>query len=151
METQSELLRLLNEFNKQGVRYMIVGGFAVNHYGYSRTTSDVDMYLEDTITNRKKMIDALDQLGYGRMDMLLNVPILPGYCEIIMDDGMYLDLMTDIMGLDSKDYESQYARRTTTVIQGIEVHYISYQDLLENKKETGRMKDIDDYENLKEG
>jgi predicted nucleotidyltransferase len=151
METQSELLRLLNEFNRNGVRYMIVGGFAVNHYGYSRTTFDVDMYLEDTITNRKKLIDALDQLGYGRMDMLLNAPILPGYCEIIMDDEMYLDLMTDIMGLNSKDYESQYARRTTAVIQGIEVHYISYQDLLENKKETGRMKDIDDYENLKEG
>lgn len=151
MESQSELLRLLNEFNLQGVRYMIVGGFAVNHYGYSRTTADVDMYLEDTVDNRKKMIDALDQLGYGRMDMLLNVPILAGYCEIIMDDGMYLDLMTDIMGLDSKDYESQYARRSTAVIQGVEVHYISYQDLLLNKKETGRLKDMDDYENLKEG
>jgi hypothetical protein len=59
--------------------------------------------------------------------------------------------MTDIMGLDSKDYESQSARRSTAVIQGVEVHYISYQDLLQNKKETGRMKDIDDYENLKEG
>ena len=141
MESQSELLRLLNEFNTQGVKYMIVGGFAVNHYGYSRTTSDVDMYLENTITNRTKMIEALDKLGYGRMEMLMNVPILAGYCEILMDDGMYLDLMTDIMGLDSKDYESQYARRTTAVIQGIEVHYISYLDLLENKKETGRMKD----------
>ncbi|MFN9977775.1 MAG: hypothetical protein ACK58T_48495, partial [Phycisphaerae bacterium] len=69
MESGSELLRLLNEFNRNGVRYTTVGGFAVNHYGYSRTTADVDMYLEDTEENRKKSIDALEQLGYGRMDI----------------------------------------------------------------------------------
>ena len=130
---------------------MIVGGFAVNHYGYSRTTADIDMYLEDTEENRKRLIDSLYGLGYGRMDMFLTIPILPGYCEIMMDDGMYLDLMTDIKGLDSKDFDEQYSRRTTNVVEGVEIHYIGYNDLLKNKKDTGRTKDMDDYENLKEG
>ncbi|MFN9710139.1 MAG: hypothetical protein ACK55K_01855 [Bacteroidota bacterium] len=40
METQSDLLRLLNEFNRNGLRYIFVGGFAVNHYGYRRTTAE---------------------------------------------------------------------------------------------------------------
>jgi predicted nucleotidyltransferase len=151
MESGSELLRLLNEFNNNGVRYMIVGGFAVNHYGYSRTTADIDMYLEDTEDNRKKLIDSLDQLGYGRMDMFLTIPILPGYCEIMMDDGMYLDLMTEIKGLDSKNFKEHYSRRTTSEVDGVDIHYIGYHDLLQNKKHTGRTKDIDDYENLKEG
>ena len=130
---------------------MIVGGFAVNHYGYSRTTGDIDMYLEDTEENRKKLIDSLDHLGYGRMDMLLTIPILPGYCEIMMDDGMYLDLMTEIKGLDSKNFDEQYSRRSTSEVDGVEIHYIGYNDLLKNKKDIGRTKDIDDYENLKEG
>ena len=94
------------------------------------------------------MIESLDEMGYGRMEPLINIPIIAGYCEIMMDDGFYVDLMTSIPGLDPNDYALQYARRNIQLLDGVEIPYISYQDLLLNKEITGRDKDLDDKRNL---
>ena len=147
-EQRAEVLNFLHAFNKLGVRFLVVGGYAVNHYGYSRTTADIDIYLQDTIDNRKRIIDALDNLGYGRLEELLRVPILAGYCEIMMDDGMYVDLMTEIPGLDPADFDEQYKRRSDADVDGVRISYISYPDLMINKEKTGRTKDRDDYDQL---
>ena len=144
----NEILQFFAALHQAGVHYMVVGGYAVNHYGYSRTTSDIDIYLEDSAINRNNLIDALEQMGYGRMDELLRVPILPGYCEILMESGIYIDLMTQIKGLDTSSFAKQYENRNTILVEGIEITYISLQDLLINKKSTGRTKDKDDLEHL---
>jgi hypothetical protein len=95
-----EMLLLLKSFEASQVLYLIIGGFAVNRYGYGRATGDIDIYLKDTPENRANLIQALAQMGYGQFDMLMRVPIIAGYCEIMMDDGIYADLMTEIPGLD---------------------------------------------------
>ena len=41
----AEMLLLLSVFQKHKVDYLIVGGFAVNRYGYNRATGDLDIYL----------------------------------------------------------------------------------------------------------
>lgn len=145
----AEFLRLAQLLRAHGTKFMVVGGFAVNHYGYKRTTSDIDVYIEDSLENRRALIESLDEMGYGRMETLIDVPIIAGYCEIMMDDGFYVDLMTSIPGLDPKDYAAQYARRNVHLLDGVEIPYISYQDLLLNKEITGRVKDLDDKRNLK--
>lgn len=71
-----EFLRLIELFEKHKVRYLVVGGFAVNKYGYKRTTGDVDFYLNDTISNRTNLINAVEEMGYGRFEELLRVPFL---------------------------------------------------------------------------
>ena len=144
----AEVLTFLLAFNQYHVKYLVVGGYAVNHYGYSRSTSDIDIYVQDTPENRTNIIDALESLGYGRMDELLRVPLLAGYCEIVMDDGMYIDLMSEIPGLDPADFGSQYDRKSISDIEGVQIPFISYQDLILNKEKTGRTKDKDDYEQL---
>ena len=55
-----EMLLLLETFEHFNVNYLIVGGFAVNRYGYNRTTGDLDIYLKDTKENRQNLIYALD-------------------------------------------------------------------------------------------
>lgn len=59
---RAEVLEFLQSFNSQQVKYLVVGGYAVNHYGYSRTTSDIDIYVKDTPENRKAIINALEKL-----------------------------------------------------------------------------------------
>jgi predicted nucleotidyltransferase len=145
---RSEVLAFLQAFNKFQVKYLVVGGYAVNHYGYNRTTSDIDIYVKDTVENRVAMIEALEKMGYGRMEELSKVPLLAGYCEVMMDDGMYIDLMSDIPGLDSSDFDAQFDRKTLTDVDGILIPFISFQDLLLNKEKTGRTKDKDDFEQL---
>lgn len=145
----AEMLQLLSVFQKHSVDYLIVGGFAVNRYGYNRTTGDLDIYLRDTKQNRKNLIEAIDEMGYGRYDMLLDTPIIAGYCEIMMDDGMYADLMTDIPGLEKENYDEYLNMATVDVVQGFEIKFLHYNHLLENKKATNRPKDRLDIEELK--
>lgn len=145
----AEMLQLLSVFQKHSVDYLIVGGFAVNRYGYNRTTGDLDIYLRDTKQNRKNLIEAIDEMGYGRYDMLLDMPIIAGYCEIMMDDGMYADLMTDIPGLEKENYDEYLNMATVDVVQGFEIKFLHYNHLLENKKATNRPKDRLDVEELK--
>jgi len=143
-----EFIKLVGAFEKHKVLYLIIGGFAVNRYGYHRTTGDVDFYLKDSIQNRQNLINALEDMGYGRFEMLETAPILAGYCEIMMDSGMYADLMTEIPGLAKEDYDEQYKMATTLNIGESTLRFINYTDLIRNKKATGRNKDLLDVEEL---
>lgn len=137
----SEMLLLLNSFDHNDVKYIIVGGFAVNRYGYNRATGDLDIYLEDSVQNRENLIAALADMGYGQFDMLIDAPIIAGYCEIMMDDGMYADLMTDIPGLDKNKFNQYFSMATIDTIDGVKVRFLHYNHLIANKKATGRPKD----------
>ncbi len=72
------MLLLLKAFEANDVLYLIVGGLAVNRYGYSEQPGP-DIYLKDTPENRAALIKALAELGYGQFDMLMRVPIIAGY------------------------------------------------------------------------
>jgi len=144
-----EMLLLLKTFEQFKVLYLIVGGFAVNRYGYKRTTGDLDIYLKDTPENRKRLIEALDAMGYGHFDMLLDVPIIAGYCEIMMNDGIYADLMTDIPGLDKANFDIYYEMATVDRVDNYVIRFLHYNHLLQNKEATARPKDILDITELK--
>ena len=58
-EQRAEVLNFLHAFNIHGVKFLVVGGYAVNHYGYSRTTADIHIYLQDSVDNRKRIIDTI--------------------------------------------------------------------------------------------
>lgn len=148
LSMSDEMLLLFQTFYRFNVRYMIVGGFAVNRYGYRRTTGDIDLYLKDTKENRSNLIRALAEMGYGEFDMLMDAPILAGYCEIMMDSGIYADLMTDIPGLEKDQFEDYYAAATIDTIEDCEIRFIQYHHLLENKRATGRPKDLLDADEL---
>jgi hypothetical protein len=145
---QDELLKLLSLFVKNGVHYLIIGGFAANKYGYHRTTGDIDFYIKDSAENRLNLVNALEQAGYGRFDELLTTQIVAGYCEIMMDNGMYADLMTTIPGLEQKDFDEHYKMATKEEISGVPVLFINYLHLIQNKKATGRPKDLLDIQEL---
>jgi hypothetical protein len=143
-----EALLLTQTFEKRNVRYIIVGGFAVNRYGFNRTTGDLDILLKDTPDNRANLILALADMGYGQFDVLMTTPIIAGYCEILMDDGMYADLMTEIPGLGKDKFDEYYAMATIDQIDGINIRFLHYNHLLTNKAATGRVKDKLDIEEL---
>ncbi|MBS1586265.1 MAG: nucleotidyltransferase [Bacteroidetes bacterium] len=144
-----ELLSLIAAFEKWQVQYLLVGGFAVNRYGYRRTTGDVDIFLKDTVDNRSNLINALDEMGYGRFEELMDAPIMAGYCEIVMDQGMYADLMTDIPGLEKEKFDEYFAMATVDEINGTKIRFLHYNHLLKNKIATGRTKDKLDVDELK--
>jgi len=144
----TDLIKLLQQFEKQNAYYLIIGGLATNLYGYHRVTGDVYLYLKDSVENRKNLITALEQAGYGRFDSLLTTQMIPGYCEIMMDDGIYADLMTEIPGLNKEDFDEHYNLALTENVDGVTVRFISYDHLIQNKKATGSPKDLLDVQEL---
>lgn len=62
----SDLLNLIQMFNHNQVKYLIVGGYATNFYGYKRATGDIDFWLKDAHENRLNLIQSLEDLEYGR-------------------------------------------------------------------------------------
>ena len=57
-----------------------------------------------------------------------------------------IDLLTEIDGVT---FEACFKNRKEVIIEGLTVNFIGYNDLLKNKKESGRPRDIDDIDNLK--
>lgn len=143
-----EFLRLISCLEAFGVKYLIIGGFAVNKYGFKRSTGDIDFFIKDDKDNRKSLIDALEAAGYGRFEELMEASIIDGYCEIIMDNGLYADLMTEVPGLAGANFEEYYKNASVEMLGVIPVRFIHYIDLLQSKKAAGRNKDLIDIDEL---
>jgi len=144
-----EFLKLLNAFEHNHLKYIIVGGFATNFHGHHRATGDIDFWIQDTNENRKRLIDSLDYIGYGRIEELMEAPLIAGYCEIMLDHGMYADFMNSILGFDKLDFESCFERAEITRIEGVSVRFLHFSDLLHSKSSSDRPKDIMDAIELK--
>jgi hypothetical protein len=55
----NDLISFWKSLNQYDVKYIMIGGFAVNLHGFSRTTGDLDIWLKDEIRNRKNLGKAL--------------------------------------------------------------------------------------------
>src|SRR3990172_10614958 len=61
-----EYKQLLVLLSKHKVNFMLIGGYAVIYYGYERTTTDIDIWLQPDNENRDKLIGALSEFGIGK-------------------------------------------------------------------------------------
>lgn len=82
-----EILNIWKVFNEKNVRYVTIGGLAVNIYGYTRNTGDIDILIEDTLENRKNFRVALKEIGIGDFPKLKQ-------CNLWLDIQILLFLMT---------------------------------------------------------
>lgn len=80
MDTQDDGLQdFWRVLNKNTVRYIMVGGFAVRFNGFNRSTDDIDVWIEDTIENRKNLRQSFNELGYGDFPSLETMQFIPGW------------------------------------------------------------------------
>ncbi len=64
-----EFLLFLKCAQKNHLRYMVIGGYAVNYYGYNRNTDDLDIWLDPTNENKKAFIDTLLCMNYSEPEV----------------------------------------------------------------------------------
>ncbi len=145
----SEFLKLVSAFHKFKVRYIIVGGFSTNFHGYKRATGDIDFWLDDTPLNRHQLIHAFYDMGFGKLEELMKVPLIPGYCEVQLDSGIYADLMDTILGFSKEDFSECFNLSVVADIEGIPVRFLHYKHLLQSKEKSDRLKDKLDVQELR--
>lgn len=124
---QDEALDLFSLLHKHKVRFLLVGGFAVNYYGYSRATGDVDIWLEDTIENRRKLVAILTEYGIVGADGLLVHPLIAGFSEVLLDNGIYLDLMNALQFFGQDQFNECYNKSEKVITDNDVLVHHSYQ------------------------
>jgi len=137
----SEFIALLNEKN---VRYLLVGGYAVAYHSRPKLTEDIDFWIEPTTDNANKMVSVMSDFGFASLaqeDFLkANQVIQLGY------PPLRIDLLMSIAGLD---FESAFSRCVIVELEGLKIPLLSVNDLIVNKKASGRKKDLFDINWLK--
>lgn len=145
---QDDFRDFLYALNEQEVEYILVGGFSVIIHGYSRTTGDMDIWVRKTSENYKKLEKAFFKFGMFVFDMtewnFLNHPewnvISYGKSPVA------IDIMTEVKGLD---FELAFENAKVYNDGGLKVRTLHKNQLIEFKIASGRSKDLDDLENIK--
>ena len=133
----SEFLRCLSA---RDVRFLIVGGHAVSFHGYPRFTHDVDVVVIPERTNVEALLAALSDFGFGAVALQV-ADFLKPTTVVLGRPPAQVDIMTFIKGVDLGE---AWARREVGELDGIEVAFISRQDLITNKRAVGRPEDLAD-------
>jgi hypothetical protein len=142
---EDKYLSFVHLLNEAGVEYIVLGGHAVIAHGYLRTTGDIDIFVGSTEDNAKRIIVALEQLGYTNGEFeISDFTERPSYISISRYDG-YIDVMNETLGIE---FDECYSKRIILDVHDIKVSFINIVDLIRNKKAVGRPKDIDDIANL---
>lgn len=131
---------------KNKAEYLIVGGYAVGVHGHPRYTGDLDIWLNPTVENSQKILKSVNEFGFSSFKLTKDDFTKPGNVIQLGYPPLRIDLLTEIDGVK---FEECYANRKEVILEEMKVNFIGYNDLLKNKKETGRPRDIDDIDNLK--
>jgi len=130
---------------KNKVEYLIVGGYAVGIHGHPRYTGDLDIWLNPTPNNAELILKSVNEFGFSSYRLSREDFTKPGNIIQLGYPPLRIDLLTEIDGVT---FEKCYKNRKEVVIENLVVYFIGYKDLLKNKKESGRPRDIDDIDNL---
>jgi predicted nucleotidyltransferase len=137
--------RVCATLNRHEVKYLVIGGIACVLHGYVRATSDIDILIERTADNARRLLDALAEIGWGlasewRPEEVLARPIT------VIGDMPQVDIFTVAW---SVKYEGAIANASTITVEGVDIPLIGIDDLIATKR-TGRPLDAADIEALEE-
>ena len=135
--------RVCAALNEHGAKYLVIGGIACVLHGYVRATSDVDILIERSLENARRVLDALGAIGWGFAQEWRAEEILARPITVIGDDPQ-VDIFTVAWSIK---YDGAAARASTVTVEGVAIPLIGIDDLIETKR-TGRPLDAADIEAL---
>lgn len=141
MQSYSDFEEILREFNDAGVKYLVIGAFAVAAYARPRATGDIDIWVESSADNAARVYrallrfgapaDHLDEQTFTEADIVFQIGVPP----------IRVDILTGISGVEFAD---AWPNRVRTAIGQIAVDIIGRDDLVQNKRASARPKDLAD-------
>ena len=127
------------------VRFLVVGAYALGAYGYPRATGDIDIWVDASRGNSKKIYVSLAEFGspladiseqtFTEKDIIFQIGIVPRRIDIITC-------------IDGVDFQEAYETKEIIEVDGLNIPFLSKEDLIKNKRSTGREKDKLDAEYL---
>jgi len=137
-----EFLKLLNVHE---VRYLLIGGYAVNYHGYVRATADMDIFVKPDKRNAERLVAALIEFGFDVEELSTGLFLNPDNVIRMGVPPLRIEIMSSITGVD---FEECYENRIVDQSDDVTIHLISLDKLKKNKHAAGRLKDRNDLEHL---
>ncbi len=141
-----KIIDFIRSANKNHVRMILVGGGAVNFYGYQRHSADVDFWIDLTELNLLRLVNALHDLGYSIKELPQEVKDGKQNISIKISQVIEIELITNFN--PGKTFEDAYQDSEHVQIEELGYNILSFDDLIKSKITTGRAKDKLDIEEL---
>ncbi len=139
---------LLREFNERGVRYLVVGGYAVSYFTEPRVTKDLNLFIDTSDENTAILYAALAAFCAPLAGMTPKDFQDPAWGYQIGQPPSRIDILQELTGVD---FRSAWEVGEDGLIDGnIPVRYISVADLIKNKLALGGHRDLADVEAIRE-
>lgn len=158
----SDLKPVFEALSKADVRYLVVGGLAVNVHGLRRYTQDLDLVVQLVPANVERAFQALQSVGYSPA-----VPVTASQFADrttregwIREKGMqvlnfFSDLRretpVDVFVTDPFQFDEEFERAVVKPLGDVQVRVVSLSTLIDMKKAAGRPQDLIDVDNLELG
>jgi hypothetical protein len=145
MNLQKDLKEFVELLTELDVRFLIVGAFAVAYHGYPRYTADIDIFVDNSVENAARLLEAIQRFGFGNVGLTDD--------DFVQDDRVIqlgvapnrIDLLTSISGVS---FEEAWRSRELGELGELTVPFISREMLKRNKAATGRSQDLADLDRL---
>jgi predicted nucleotidyltransferase len=141
MDLYPDFKDLLAAFAASGVRYVLIGGYAVMFHGRPRATKDLDLLVAVDEGNRERLGKALREFGAP-------AGIVEAARMMTDKDVVYFGaspLRVDLLGSASGlDFDGVHERAIVASLDDVAVPVIGLDDLIVNKRAAGRPRDLDD-------
>jgi hypothetical protein len=140
---------LLSAFHAHGVKYLIVGGFAVILHAQPRFTKDLDLFVKADPANARAIYAALAAFGAQLQSMRPEDFADPKAFFRFGRDPHGFDILPDIPGVD---FDGAWERRVETTVDaesGLRANFISSDDLIAAKLASGRPQDLADVDAIR--
>jgi hypothetical protein len=147
MEVQKDFKEFLALLNDHEVHFMIVGGYALAYHGAPRFTGDIDVFIKPDSENANRILKVLKDFGFSSLE--LSAEDFQNENNIIQlgVPPIRIDIITSISGVT---WEEADASKEHGYFGDVPVYYIGRDRYIDNKRATGRTKDIADIEALGE-
>ena len=147
MFVNSDFSDLLKSFNDNGVKYLVIGGYAYGQYAEPRYTKDLDVWIATDSLNASVVYNALVEFGAPLSEMTEGDFADDGYFYQMGYPPVRIDI---IMGIPGIEFGDAWKNRVETYFDDLLVNFISKEDLITAKIASGRPQDLLDAATLSE-
>ncbi len=130
-----ELLKL---FNKHKVKYCIVGAFAVAFYAVPRYTKDMDLFVEPSVRNSRRILKALAEFGFGTLELSVDDFSQDERIIQLGYEPVRIDIITSIEGCT---FDEIWKNKVKGKYGKEDVNFIGLNELIKNKRVLKRKQD----------
>jgi hypothetical protein len=84
------------------------------------------LWLKGTVENRKNFRKAYKDAGYGDYPSLETLQFVPRWTQFYVGDGIILDIMTSMKGLEGKSFDESLSHSRVADLDGVLVPFFAY-------------------------